>query len=328
MRNLQRFSLVLLLGSGVLVHAATSGSSDQQSAPAPGPSPSERLGFPPGSRLVMVHADDAGVTHSVNQAIQRAFENGSISSASIIVPAPWFPEIAAYAKAHPEYDFGLHLALTSEWTTITDPERARGGLRWSGVASRDRIPSLLDPDGFLWSSSKAVATNVRPEEARIELRAQIERAKHFGVPFTHFDTHMGAPAVTPELLQVFLELGREYNVLTNRSSLPARAPVNNPVLDIPFPGADGARGAGEWAMKRYKSMIAGATPDEVTRIIIHPGVDNEELRAAMGCCGQFGSAARAADYDAFNSPEMRALLKEQHVQLVSYKHVRQLYGTK
>jgi len=75
-------------------------------------------------------------------------------------------------------------------------------------------------------------------------------------------------------------------------------------------------------------MLALMKPDEVTRIIIHPGIDNEELRASMGCCGQFGAAARAADYNAFNSPEMRAYLKEQRVQLVSYKHIKTAYGTK
>jgi chitin disaccharide deacetylase len=325
MCNLRRLSLLLSLAGAVMTHAAARGSSDGQSTGVSGASLSGRLGFPPGSRMVMVHADDAGVTHSVNQAIQKGFENGSISSASIIVPAPWFPEIAAYAKAHPEYDFGLHLALTSEWTTITDPERGRGGLRWGGVASRDRIPSLLDPEGFLWSATKAVTTNVRPEEARIELRAQIERAKQFGVPFTHFDTHMGAPAATPELQQVFLDLAREYNVLTNRSTLQSKDSVNNPVLAVPFPGADGAR---EWAMNRYRSMIAAMRPDDVTRIIIHPGFDNDELRAAMGCCGQFGSAARWADYEAFSSPSMRAFLKEQQVQLISYKHVKLIDGTK
>src|SRR5262249_42972450 len=128
------------------------------------------------------------------------------TSASIIVPAPWFPELAAFAKAHPEYDFGLHLALTSEWTM----NAARVGLRWAGVSSRERIPSLLDPDGFLWSSSQAVATNVKPEEARIEMRAQIERARQFGVPFTHFDTHMDALTRTPELTAVYRDLSREY----------------------------------------------------------------------------------------------------------------------
>ena len=103
----------------------------------------EGLHLEPGQRALIIHADDAGVTHSVNQAIETAFNTGSISSASIIVPSAWFPEIAA--RSHPQYDFGVHLALTSEWRYV----------RWAGVSASDRISSLLDPEGFLWASAEA-----------------------------------------------------------------------------------------------------------------------------------------------------------------------------
>ena len=74
----------------------------------------ERLGYPPGTKLIIVHADDLGETHSVNAAAIKALQGGKINSASLMVPCPWFPEIADYAKSHPDADFGLHLTLTSE----------------------------------------------------------------------------------------------------------------------------------------------------------------------------------------------------------------------
>ena len=74
----------------------------------------ERLGYPPGTKLIVVHADDLGETHSVNAAAIKALEGGTINSASLMVPCPWFPEMADYAKSHPDADFGLHLTLTSE----------------------------------------------------------------------------------------------------------------------------------------------------------------------------------------------------------------------
>ena len=77
----------------------------------------ERLGYPASARLLVIHADDLGMAHSVNSAIFEAFENHWITSASILVPCPWFPEVATWAKTHPDADLGIHLDLNSEWTT-------------------------------------------------------------------------------------------------------------------------------------------------------------------------------------------------------------------
>src|SRR6201993_1176278 len=125
----------------------------------------DRLGYPPGTRLVVIHADDLGVTHAVNAATIKALEAGTINSASLMVPCPWFPEIADYAKSHPDADFGLHLTLTSE----------RVYYRWGPVASADKVPSLIDQNGYFhhdWKEGEPIDAN----EVEIELRAQIERA--------------------------------------------------------------------------------------------------------------------------------------------------------
>src|SRR5262249_49437296 len=131
----------------------------------------ESLGYPGSARLLILHADDFGMNHSVNRATSEALEHRWITSASILVPCPWFLEAANFAKAHPDADLGIHQALTSEWTTF----------RWGPVASKDQVPSLLDAQGYLPSDTPEVASKAKRDEVERELRSQIERARNFGV---------------------------------------------------------------------------------------------------------------------------------------------------
>ncbi len=118
-----------------------------------GKSLAEKLGFAPDAKLLIVHADDVGVTHSVNAATITALDTGLVNSASIMVPCPWFPEIADYAKSHAHVDFGLHLTLTSE----------RVYYRWGPVVSKDMVPSLVDENGYFHHDWTA-AQRINPKE--------------------------------------------------------------------------------------------------------------------------------------------------------------------
>src|SRR5205823_8082114 len=130
----------------------------------------DSLGFPADAKLLILHADDLGAAHSVNVASFDALDKGAISSASIMVPTPWITEVAAYARAHPDADLGLHLTLTSEWRTY----------RWGSVESKDKVPSLLDSAGAFPSDVPPVSTNAKLPEVEAELRAQVERALALG----------------------------------------------------------------------------------------------------------------------------------------------------
>src|SRR6266849_4173103 len=144
----------------------------------------ERLGYPANSRLLVLHADDFGMLHSVNRATSEALTNKWITSASILVPCPWFPEVARFAREHPEWDLGIHLALTSEWTSV----------RWRPVSFGSAGSSLTDKDGYLPSTSAQVVQQARVPDMEHEMVAQIDLARASGVKITHFDTHMWAVA--------------------------------------------------------------------------------------------------------------------------------------
>src|SRR5271163_291745 len=162
----------------------------------------EKLGYPRDAKLVIIHADDLGMTHSVNAASIKGLESGLVTSASIMVPCPWFPEMADYAKGHPDADLGLHLTLTSE----------RVFYRWGPVAPRDKVPSLLDANGYFhlnWTET----TNIDAKEVEMELRAQIEKALAMGVRPTHLDSHQYRLFENgKDIFQSVLRVAHEYKL--------------------------------------------------------------------------------------------------------------------
>ena len=162
----------------------------------------ERLGHPRDAKLVILHADDLGVAHSENAASLDALDKGAVNSGSIMIPTPWVTEIAEYAKRHPNADLGLHLTLNSEWTSY----------RWGGIAPRDQVASLYDPDGTFPRETRTTATRAKQDEVERELRAQVDRAYAIGIKPTHLDSHMAALYETPELFRTYLKVARAYRL--------------------------------------------------------------------------------------------------------------------
>jgi predicted glycoside hydrolase/deacetylase ChbG (UPF0249 family) len=288
-------------------------SSSAQSKPSP---LAEQLGYPPEAKLLIVHADDLGVTHSVNAASIQGLETGFVNSASIMVPCPWFPEIADYAKNHPDTDFGLHLTLTSE----------RVYYRWGPVAPADKVPSLLDQNGYLhhdWTPD----IHIDPREAEIELRAQIDRAYAMGIRPTHLDSHQYRLDMTSkELFEVALSLAHQYKLpffvtrdwFADYPYLQSALGPDDVVIDRTIT-IEPSVTPEKWA-DFYKDALRHVQPG-VTELVIHLGFDNEEMRAATRERATWGAAWRQRDFDFFTSSEFRKLLEEQHIKLITWRDI-------
>lgn len=282
-------------------------------AQASQPTLQERLGYPATARLLILHGDDLGMAHSVNSATLEALEKGWITSASILVPCPWFPEVARWAQAHPDADLGIHLALNSEWTT----------LRWGPVIGRDKVPSLLDAQSFLPLESDEVVHKAKPSEAEGELRAQIELARSMGVHITHLDSHMGTLMQSPALFQTYLRMGREYGLpVLHRPSAIGGNPADYPqpadeVLDADVVSMAPGVSAKDW-LDAYKKMLTPLKPG-VYQLILHLAHDDDEMRGATADHPDWGAAWRQQDFELVRSAEFQQFLRDQGFTLVNWK---------
>jgi predicted glycoside hydrolase/deacetylase ChbG (UPF0249 family) len=307
-----RFLLLFLLINLPQSHAQT-----VRGKTAHAPTVQERLGYPASARLLVIHADDLGMSHSVNRATFEALEKGWITSASILVPCPWFPEVARWAKEHPAADLGIHLALTSEWTD----------LRWGPVSGASRVPSLVDAHGYFPLDTLDVAQNARMPDVEHELRSQIERAKDAGIPVTHLDMHMAGMVSSPELFAVYRKLGNEYKlpILLERSG------THGPPAGISVPAEEIAvqrivtmepgvvpNDSGEAWLHWYKKQMSDLPPG-VYQLIVHLAYDDEEMRGATWDHPDWGAAWRQRDFNMVRSAEFRKFLEEQGFVRVTWR---------
>jgi len=277
----------------------------------------ERLGYPRDSKLLIIHADDLAVAHSEDVASFDALDKHAASSASIMVPCPWLTEVAEYAKAHPDADLGLHLTVTSEWKTY----------RWGPVESKDKVPSLLDSDGYLWIDDDPATKHIKAEEAEREIRAQIEKAISMGIHPTHVDSHMGEFFARPDLFGVYLKVAHDYKLPFLAALMPntpkelsSQLSSEDILLDnVVMASPDVPANWKTFYVETVKNLKPG-----VTELIVHLAHDDAEMQAITVDHPDYGAAWRQRDYDVITSPEFKNALAENHVILVHWSDIKKL----
>ena len=261
---------------------------------------------------LMVRGDDFGYTHASNLAMESAFRDGVMTSASVLTPGPWFNETAKILGEHPEWSAGIHLTITSEWNR----------LRWAPLSGASATPSLVAPDGAFWGfgygspkpadweadGAPWATHDPDPVEVEREFRAQIERAKQAGLRIDYVDCHMGM-ACRDELMPITRKLAEEY------------------CLGI----------SGQFGERRLRLDFGDRWPATVKRAILeaiealepglwlyvgHPAVDSLELRAADSNTGERWALQRSSVLAGWVDPDVRRAIEGKGVELVS---IRDLY---
>ncbi len=290
----------------------------------------EKLGFPAGKKVIILHADDSGMCPEANEAVKSLLSNHYIQSTSMMAPCPAFEDIAAWYKEHPEMDMGMHLTLTSEWKTY----------RWGPVADPKTVPGLVDPDGKLWHEVPGVVQHASPEEVKTEITAQIEKALALGIKPSHLDTHMGTLYGTPQFAKVYFEVAMKYQI-------PAMVLEMTPAVvrhfkEQGYPITDELiSDAGKYTMpkldyffsapkgKTYQNKkenfinLVKSLPPGLTEIIFHPSVENNNLKSITNSWQQ-----RVWEAQMFADPEMIAFFKDQGIIFTNWKEIMARFNGK
>jgi len=289
----------------------------------------EKLGFPAGKKVIILHADDAGMCEAANLATAQLLEANQIQSAAIMMPCPGAEEFIQWAIAHPKKDVGLHLTLTSEWKEY----------RWSSITPSNEVPGLIDSGGMLWSNVPDVVKHASPQEVEAEIRAQIDRSIALGYQPDHIDTHMGTLYGHPDYVEVFFKVAEEYGIPANVIDLTDPLVVNKfrnlgytidskvielakryklPKLDD-FGYVPGAN-TYEEKVESFKSYIQSLSPG-LTEVVFHPSVESEHLKSLTHSWNQ-----RVWETKMFANPEVIQFLEGEGIVFTNWKELMERFG--
>lgn len=297
---------------------------------------SEKLGYPKGAKVLILHVDDAGMSWDSNEGAIQAIEKGVANSVSVMMPCPWVPGYIKYLKEHPTVDAGLHLTLTSEWTNY----------RWGPLAGKPSVPSLVDTVGALWPSVKDVVRHASPDEVYTEIRAQLERARTMGFQPTHLDSHMGTLFGTPQFMERYIKLGVEnklpvmipggHNTMVRKqeeigqaqqesllqvgqllwaSGLPVLDDLHNVSYGWEYPAKADDKALQKFATTKYIETIRELKPG-LTMVIMHCTSPSEIFEMISG-----SGIKRKGDLLAMTDPAFKRFLLAEGIILTTWREV-------
>jgi hopanoid biosynthesis associated protein HpnK len=287
-------------------------------------------------KRLIVNADDFGLTAGVNRGILRAFQEGILTSTTIMANGEAFDDAVALARANPRLGVGCHLVLV-------------GG---NALTSRDEAPTLVDRNGQLPASLEKLLARlacgaVKPEHIERELRAQIERVRAEGIELTHLDSHKHTH-IWPQVMQPLARVAEEFGIRRVRK---------------PFEGLRGVlrlsrNGEGRAALsQRAKATAAQVAAPRFQRLVKTHGLRTPDNFFGIGLTGHLGAAAivkilealpegtselmchpglydrgleraptrlkraREAELEGLLAPAARQTIKERGIQLISYREL-------
>jgi chitin disaccharide deacetylase len=274
---------------------------------------SELLGFPPDARVLIINCDDFGMYHAVNAAVIRSIEEGIARSCSLMVPCPWALHAMQLLRERPEIPFGIHLTLLLDVPHY----------RWRPLTAREKVPSLLDGTGemFLWEGMSELLAGARLDEVELEFRAQIDAVVDAGLAPTHLDFHSLADGGRPDILDLTVELAREYGLAVRVWLEPGRRKLRARGLPVDdYPLMDSTRIDLDGKPARFARLLR-ELPAGLSEWAVHPSLGDEESQAVGSLWRE-----RQTDFDFLTSPAARDLILDEGIQVIDYRPMQRAWS--
>ena len=260
---------------------------------------------------LLVRADDIGFSHAANLGCIDVFTQGISRSVELMAPCPWFPEAVKLLQAHPQYDVGVHLTMTSEWDNlkwrpISDAKSivAEDGYFYCRYRRRDDFPDEIVFADSAWTA----------EDVEKEFRAQIELIRKHIPRVSHLTTHMGMLRDDPTFTGIVERLTTEYDL----------------AVDLAAYGFKQFRGFGEnsqaLAIAEKKQTLRQnleTLPPGRWIFVDHPAYDQPETRAIHNVGYKNVAVDRQGVVEAWTDSQVLEIIARRKIRLVSYADVRQ-----
>ena len=271
------------------------------------------LGYTADARLLIINADDFGMCHAVNEAVIRSLQKGVLRSTTLMMPCPWALHAMHFLADHPEFPFGIHLTVISDWVDY----------RWGPLTSKAKVPSLINELGYFYNFERMpeFLAQVRLDELEIEFRAQIEAVLAAGLKPTHLDWHSLRISGRTDIPAVMLKLAKEYGLalrVAGEAWIERVQSQGLPSSDYDF--LDSYLLDPVEKSARYAQMLR-ELPAGLSEWAVHPGLDTPELLAIE----HEGRHFRQADYDFLMSQEASDIVKEEGIILLDYRPLQSIW---
>ncbi len=278
-------------------------------------------------KKLIVNADDFGLHPSINAGIIKGFQEGFITSTSLMTSAPCWQEAVELAQQNPALGIGVHLTLVGSVPPVLPAKRVRSLLTADG---------LFLPD-YVAFAKRFYTGGIKRSELEAELRAQLERALAAGVNLTHVDSHQHTH-VLPGVNALVLKLCCEYNIIRVRIPKEGYTFTGGYSTGLGrMIGRSGLSLCADMAAMRADSlrlrhpqhffgMLAGGhlnaglianilrqLPNGVSEIMTHPGLDSAELGRAFSWQYHWRD-----ELDAYLDVGNKELLRTEKIQPVTF----------